>query len=140
MEFRANSAPRLHSSLAALELLPEGIGSMKRLVLIAAALAATTATASAHDYSYDRGDRIDARENRQAARIAHGRRAGELTWFESFKLKREQARIHRLERWAKRDGHVDRYEARRIEDAQDRAGRHIYEQRHDGQKAWWRRW
>ena len=110
---------------------------MKRLVLIAVALAATTATASAHDsYRYDRGDRVDAREARQAGRIANARLRGELTWFEAMKLKQEQAHIHQMERRAERDGHIDRYEARRIEHAQDRASRHINNQSHDYQKAW----
>ena len=41
-----------------------------------------------------------------------------------------------MERLARRDGHIDRYEARRIEDAQDRASRHIYNEGHDGQRRW----
>jgi hypothetical protein len=115
--------------------------AMKRLVLTAFALMATTATVSAHDsYRYDREDRVDAREARQAGRITNARLRGELTWFEAMKLRREQGHIHRMERRAERDGHIDRYEARRIEQAQDRASRHIYDQSHDHQKAWWRRW
>ena len=104
---------------------------MNRLALIAIALAASTTAASAYDYS--RGDRIDAREAAQARRIEHGRRTGQLTWYETQKLRAEQRRIHRMEAWARRDGHVSREEARRIGRAQDAADRHIYEESHDGQ-------
>lgn len=116
---------------------------MKRIALIALALAATTTVASAHD-SYGYGDygrqrRIDSREATQAERIDRARARGELTWFERFRLRSEQARIHRLERLARRDGHIDRYEARRIEDAQDRASHHIHNESHDRQQRWWAR-
>ena len=80
--------------------------AMIRIALIALALAATTTAASAHDYG--RADRIDAREAAQARRIQQARRAGELTWYETLKLKAEQRRIHRMEAWAKRDGYVSR--------------------------------
>ena len=104
---------------------------MIRIALIALALAATTTAASAHDYG--RADRIDAREAAQARRIQQARRAGELTWYETLKLKAEQRRIHRMEAWAKRDGYVSRAEARRIEAAQAEASRSIYRESHDGQ-------
>src|SRR5262245_57796098 len=110
---------------------------MKRIALIALALAASTGAASAHDYS--RGDRIDAREAAQARRIERGIRNGELTWHEQLKLKAEQARIYAMERAAKRDGYIDAYEARRIERAQDAASRHIYRETHDDQTSWRRR-
>ncbi len=111
---------------------------MTRLALIAVALAVSTTAAGAHDY--DRSARIDARETAQARRIEHARRSGELTWYESLRLQAEQRRIHRLERQAKRDGHISRDEARRIEHAQDAASRHIYREAHDGQTSWRRRW
>jgi hypothetical protein len=110
---------------------------MTRLALIVIALAASTTVASAQDYG--RGDRIDAREAAQARRIEHARRSGELTWYEAMKLKAEQHRIRRMEAWARRDGSISRDEARRIEAAQDAAGRHIYRESHDGQTAWRRR-
>ena len=115
---------------------------MKRIALIALALVATTSAASADPYysTYGRERRIDAREFNQAERIYTARRRGELTWYEAFRLRQEQARIRRLEAAANADGYVSRYEARRIERAQDRASYHIYGQAHDGQRAWWRRW
>jgi hypothetical protein len=113
--------------------------AMKTLALIAAAatVIATTSMASAHDY--DREARIDARQAEQAYRIRHNRHSGQLTLVEKWRLQNEQRRIATLERAAKRDGHISRHEARRIAEAQDRAGRHIYRESHDWQKAWWRR-
>jgi uncharacterized membrane protein YebE (DUF533 family) len=115
---------------------------MKRIALLALALAATAGAANAGPYesSYWRERRIDAREARQADRIYHARRRGELTWLEAFRLRQEQAHIRRLEAAAKADGYVSPHEARRIERAQDRASYDIYDQAHDGQRAWWRRW
>ena len=104
---------------------------MIRIALIALALAATTTAASAHEYG--RAERIDAREAAQARRIQQARRAGELTWYETLKLKAEQRRIHRMEAWAKRDGYISREEARRIRAAQEEASRNIYRESHDGQ-------
>ncbi len=114
---------------------------MKRAALVAIVLAATATAASAHDYyEYSRAGRIDAREAAQAHRIERARRSGELTWYESLKLRSEQARIHRMERRAESDGIITRDEARRIERAQDEASRHIYRDSHDDQQARWRRW
>jgi hypothetical protein len=111
---------------------------MTRIALIAAAaVIATTSAASAYDW---RGDRIDARESNQAYRIHRASRNGELTWSEKIRLWGEQARIHRMERRAYRDGYVSRHEAREIERAQDAASRHIRHESRDGQTAWWRRW
>jgi hypothetical protein len=110
---------------------------MTRIALVALALAATTTAASAGDLA--RRERIDAREAAQTRRIEYNRRAGELTWYETVKLKAEQRRIHQMEAWAKRDGYISRDEARRIEAAQDAASRHIYRESHDGQTAWRRR-
>jgi hypothetical protein len=115
---------------------------MKRIALFALALVAAASAASAEPYdsTYWHERRIDAREARQADRIYDARRRGELTWYEAFRLRQEQARIRRMENAALADGHVSPYEARHIERAQDRANHHIYDQAHDGQRAWWRRW
>ena len=111
--------------------------ALKTLSLLAVTLAVTAGGASAYDY--DRGDRIENREARQAARIREGRASGELTRWEARRLWYEQRRIHQMERWAKRDGYVSREEARRIEHAQDAASRHIRREKHDGQTTWWGR-
>lgn len=102
-----------------------------------AALAATTAVASA--------DEIDRRQSNQQARIQQGVRSGEINRWEYRKLEAEQARIADMERRAKADGRVDRYEAERIRAAQNAASRHIYQESHDssrrGSWGWgFRRW
>ena len=111
---------------------------MKILALIAATAALAT-TMSAGAYAYDREANIDARRAEQAYRIRHYRHTGELTLLEKWRLQAEQNRIAAMERAAERDGYISRREARAIAHAQDRAGRHIYRESHDGQKAWWRR-
>lgn len=112
---------------------------MKILTAAALALIATTTMASAGSSSEHR---IDRREANQERRIHEGLRSGDLTRREARALEAEQAHIRALERNAKRDGHVDRYEARQIERAQDAASRHIAQERHDGERRghWQRRW
>jgi hypothetical protein len=109
-----------------------------RIVLVALALAATATAANASDAA--RRDRIDDRQAIEAYRIQHNRATGQLTWLEKTKLNWEQHRIRQMEQYAKRDGYITRYEAQRIEAAQDAAARDIYRESHDGQVAWWKRW
>ena len=106
---------------------------MRTIATATLALLAMTAAASAHDWGQDR---IDRRQSNQERRIEHGLRSGEITRSEYHRLQAEQARIRDMERQAKRDGYVDRYEARRIEAAQDSASRHIWQEKHDGQRRW----
>lgn len=102
--------------------------------LIATAIVLASATSTL-------ADRIDQRQANEAKRIEEGRRNGELTTREYFQLKAEQARIANMERAAKSDGVVTRYEARAIENAQDSASRNIYQEKHDGEKRrFFRRW
>ena len=105
---------------------------MNRTFIFAASLLALTATGAL-------ADRISDREAAQEARIRQGVRSGELTYREHASLEREQARIRDMERRARADGVVTRQEARAIERAQDAASRHIYQESHDSEKAWWRR-
>jgi hypothetical protein len=113
--------------------------AMSRLVsrsLLAglAALAASTTFASAFD-------EIDRRQAMQQQRIQQGVRNGDLTGREYRALQAEQARIADLERRAKADGRVDRFEAERIRQAQQAASRHIYQERHDReQRGSWGSW
>lgn len=111
---------------------------MKRIVLIALAVMATATAASASEAA--RRDRIDAREAIQKYRIQHERDLGQLTWYEKQRLNYEQLRIRQMEAYAKRDGYVSPYEARRINDAQNAAARDIYRQSHDGDVTWWKIW
>ena len=104
----------------------------RTLILAASVIAVTSGIALA--------DRIDDRQASQAASIREGIRSGELTRREVLELRAEQARITDLERRAKADGVVTRREAAVIEHAQNRAARHIYREKHDSERAWWRRW
>ena len=78
--------------------------------------------------------RIDRREARQHARIADGRRSGELTRPELARLRAGQRHVHRMERRAERDGMVTGGERRRIERAQDRESRAIHRLKHNGRR------
>jgi|GEM_PF-1892296 len=79
-------------------------------------------------------DRVDARQARQADRIRNGVQSGDLTRREASALRSEQRGINRMERRANADGVVTPRESRRLEHAQDRASRHINQQRHDRQQ------
>ncbi len=109
---------------------------MNRVALIALALAATTTAASAHDYG--RRERIDDRQAEQAWRIRQHRLNGDLTWLEKQKLLGEEAKIRRMEAYAKRDGYISKREYREINEALNEAGRDIRRESHDRQVAWWR--
>lgn len=115
---------------------------MKAPVLLAALLVVgTTSIASAYDYATDqRKAQIDARRVDEAYRIQQGRRTGDLTLLEKWRLKGEQARIAQMERNALRDGHISRQEQYEINRALNRANGNIYRERTDSQIAWWRRW
>ena len=90
-------------------------------------------SASAHD-------EIDRRQAAQEQRIQDARRSGELTRREYRQLEDEQARIAEYERRAKADGHLSNSEKRNLREMQNEASRHIYQESHDGQRSWWRRW
>ena len=78
--------------------------------------------------------RIDRREALQRARIAEGRRSGELTRPELARLNAGQRKVHRMERRAQADGFVTRGERRRIERAQDRQSRATYRLKHNARQ------
>lgn len=78
-------------------------------------------------------DRIDQRQYNQAQRIEQGYRYGQLTPQEARRLKMEQRRIAATERRFERDGHLTRGERAYLNYEQNRASRHIYSERHDGQ-------
>ena len=112
---------------------------MNRTVIAAVlGLVASTSVASAHD-RYG-GSNIDRRQDRQEDRVHRGVRSGEITRYEYRRLEREQAHIRHMERNAKADGYVSHYERDRIRAAQNSANRHIYNEAHDGNRRWYRRW
>lgn len=115
---------------------------MKAPVLLAALLViGTTSIASAYDYATEqRKAQIDVRRADEAARIQQGRRTGDLTLLEKWRLKGEQARIAQMERSALHDGHISGQEQYQINRALNRANANIYRGRTNSQIAWWRRW
>lgn len=104
---------------------------MKKLlpVLLVAAFAAVSFTASSADAHTPR---VDRREANQSQRIRQGVRSGELTRSETRQLVRGQRHVHRLERRAKADGKVTRSERARMHRAQCVQSRHIARSKHNG--------
>jgi hypothetical protein len=74
------------------------------------------------------------REQRQQERIGQGVQSGELTAKETQRLEREQGKIEADRQKALEDGKMTKKERARLHQEQDRASRHIYKQKHDGQK------
>jgi hypothetical protein len=77
--------------------------------------------------------RIDARQDRQEARIERGARSGALTEREAAKLERGQTHVQNMENKAVADGSVTNREKARIEHAQDVQSQRIYREKHDRQ-------
>lgn len=75
--------------------------------------------------------RVDAREQKQGARIRQGVRSGELTAAEAARLKGQQAKIKRDEAVAKSDGKVTPAERKKLAREQQRANRTIYRKKHN---------
>lgn len=130
---------------------------MRKIALVSLAALATTLSVTAasaqsgrygYGYGYGSGAAtetpyIDATQARQRAQIEQGRRTGQITRSEYQQLMAEQDRIAAMERRAKGDGFADPAERRRIREAQESAGRHIYHESHDSDTRWnrWvRRW
>jgi len=74
-----------------------------------------------------------ARQTTQQARISEGVQSKELTRHETLMLEREQKKIQLEKRVAKADGTVTKSEKRFLRREQNRASRHIKNQKNDGQ-------
>ncbi len=77
--------------------------------------------------------RIDAREQRQDARIDQGVASGQLTSREAARLNARETRIQQMEASAKADGTATKAERSQIRHIQDNTSKAIYRQKHDGQ-------
>jgi hypothetical protein len=119
-----------------------------RQLFTAAALAAAVSTAFAQGATPPAGTPtpdapargtntplIDKHEANQTDRIKQGRESGELTKREARRLKAEQKLIDRTQNRAEADGSVSAKERARIRHMQDRAGKDIHRQKHDGASA-----
>lgn len=69
----------------------------------------------------------------QHQRIEHGKRSGELTRGEAYRLSQQQRHMHRqYHRYKRNDGYISRNERKHLRYEQRRAGRHIYRYKHNG--------
>lgn len=76
---------------------------------------------------------INARQDRQMARIVAGKRSGELTRHEFRELMAEQRHLRAMEQHFLADGMMDAREFRRLTRALDRASEGIRSEKHDYQ-------
>ena len=77
---------------------------------------------------------VNHRQHHQHHRIARGVHSGELTRHEAHGLAREQRQIRVEERAYKADGRLDRSERRDLHQDLNQASRHIYREKHDGER------
>ena len=81
------------------------------------------------------GQTIRQKSRNEKARIAQGRKSGELTRFERKRLARDQREVRRDVRIARKDdGRIDRQERKVIRHDQRKASRHIYRAKHNRRK------
>ena len=77
------------------------------------------------------------RQNNQQQRIQQGWRSGDLTGNEARRLAGEQRHIRQERRQYAADGQIDRTERADLRRDMNRADRHIYNERHDGNRRDW---
>ena len=80
--------------------------------------------------------RVDARQARQDARIAHGVNSGSLTRCEATRLDNRADRIRHAEARYRASGGVDARERRTLTRRQNDLSADIHEQKHDGRGCW----
>jgi len=80
--------------------------------------------------SHSQAARHDRRQARQAARIHQGVKSGELTKGEAHRARVQQRKINRMENRMEANGMTPK-EAARLEKAQDRASKNIYNMKHN---------
>lgn len=85
-------------------------------------------------HHHHRHGTINQRQHNQADRIKQGVRSGELTKSEARGVVKEQREIRQTERQYKSDGVLTRDERRDLRQQQNQASRHIYQEKHDGEK------
>lgn len=102
--------------------------SVRALVAIAACITAFAAAAQTQT------NVADARQDRQAQRIAKGEATGQLSKREAARLKAGQAKVGGMKTAAKADGKVTRAERVAIQKEQNKQSRRIARQKHDGNK------
>ena len=112
--------------------------SLSALLLALMASLAVSAPASAKTATQIRQEAIEKREAAQKQEIVAGRQDGGLTWWERYRLVREQRRIEKLEQQTLADGKITKAEYYAVKRAQTDASAHISEDRHnEAVRGWW---
>jgi hypothetical protein len=101
----------------------------KKPIMLAAALIALFALPALAQVAST--PRIDERQAEQQRRIEEGIRSGQINRKEAAHLRRQQARIQRMENQAMADGRMSRAERIRIEHAQNKESLRIAKQKHN---------
>jgi lipopolysaccharide export LptBFGC system permease protein LptF len=117
---------------------------MSRPILISGLMIATMATfalaapASAKSATQIRQEAIEKREAAQVEAISKGRHDGSLTWWEKYRLVREQRRIEKLDAQVRADGKITKSEYYDVKRAQNDARDHIGQDQHNQYvRGWW---
>jgi hypothetical protein len=105
-----------------------------KTLAVAIVLTGTLQAAMAQNTPPTATPRVDRREAAQDARIRQGVASGQLNARETYRLEKQQQRIHQTEANAKADGKVSAHERRHLKRMQNRASKNIYAQKHDAQK------
>ena len=91
----------------------------------------------------DRGDhrldRVERRMDKQHRRIKQGVRSGELTRYETRKLRKQQRRIAKMKYRFMYDGYLNRHESRKLQYKLDAASDRIYRFKHNHKTRGYRR-
>jgi hypothetical protein len=96
------------------------------------------APASAKTATQIRAEALEKHEAAQQEAIYNGRRDGSLTWWERLRLTSEQRRIAKIEQEVAADGRITRSEYYDVKRAQNDAGRHITQDKHNEYvRGWW---
>jgi len=94
------------------------------------ALAAVPAKADRWHYLID--DRLAEHERL----LSDGIRSGAITRGEMLDLVSQLRHVKRTVRFAKRDGHLDRFERQEIRELQDDFASNLFAERNDGERRW----
>lgn len=106
---------------------------LKKLALVAALIALPATSALAQHTTYRQRHTIQARQQRQQARIAHGVQDGQITPNGAAAAEKRQAQIASQENQmrAADNGHLTGADRHTLAREQDRASKNIYDRNHN---------
>jgi hypothetical protein len=96
-------------------------------------LIALVAMASNSAFAQSASNDFVERNINQQQRIEQGLQSGQLNTREAARLETQESKVESMEARALSNGNVSQNEARRIDQAQDRLSRNIYQEKHDAQ-------